>query len=987
MSTPSIPKRYSPLHTAAIEGDAEAAYLLADRDNVNVKTADGFTALYLATVNGRSDVVAALMTKQPCILVSNGKEGTTALHAAARRGETAILRQFLPFVRFGVHTALFEAVEGGQLEAVQLLIEWGADVNGEGPDQNTPLHVAALRGDVAMVEYLSRVPDIQREKRNKQDFTPLASAAMKGQLGTVEALLNAGSDPFAPCGPDRWTPMHVAAHYGRGEIIKRLSQISGLVNHKAKARFQYFVPKYTPQELKKLFQTYGITIDLSQTYLTPLFLAAASGSLAAVEALLEAGAPIQETCGPLLETALFGAVRGKDVSVLERLCRVPGIDIEQTTVDGMTPIIVVILDGNLKMLDCIIRAGAQLNIQTGPKKSGPLLLAVENMNTDLVLRLLQEGSRIDKNIRDGEGYSALIRGVDSGALQIVDALLKEGADPTVVYGEKKRTVLHLAAEKGDLGIVRRLCEDPRVEINRRDSGGYSSLELAEEQKHLGVVEFLLSKGAKRSPAREDLKTARELIAKKRKHEAKKYLLRGQKLDPHNFHIPYLLGKIANNEQLYPEAETYIQGALRLWEIDVGPSHKDESGNLVLDMYATLADNAFLQNIYPQALKYYAKITLLNPQNAQAHHNEGIAHFMLGDYKKTEECLRNGLKYDGDDSYMWHRLGEALRMQKRYEEAGQCYGKAQSKNPKNSDAFIGLAHLEVIKNDLGKAKSLIDEALKLSTNNSQAYYVLGLIAEAENKPEEAEKQYHKAHRTHNQNYQALLSLARLASRQGDLPKAREYYRAALIVNPYNPEAQTGLKRSPAQTHIDTVRGIVSNMEVERVDEALKLLAEGRKLDPQNYQIPLLEGRLAKWKSRPEAQHCFLEALKLSREGDYLDEIYSELAGILVDQKNYAEAISYFEKLVPHKPINYLNLSMCFAKLGDYVKSESHARAYVKYAPHEWNGWEFLGEALLMQKKFDEASISFKIVIAKNPGNPEAYVHLASIAEAQNKPGEA
>ena len=79
-------------------------------------------------------------------------------------------------------------------EVVQLLITEGADPNITDKDGNSPLHYAALYGNINMAKVLiegGSDPKIA----DKWGATPLHNAAMHGCQDMVELLLNAGSDP------------------------------------------------------------------------------------------------------------------------------------------------------------------------------------------------------------------------------------------------------------------------------------------------------------------------------------------------------------------------------------------------------------------------------------------------------------------------------------------------------------------------------------------------------------------------------------------------------------------------------------------------------------------------------------------------------------------------------------------------------------------------------------------------------------------------
>jgi len=89
-------------------------------------------------------------------------------------------------------TALILAAILGDMEALQLLIESGADVNAVSTLNTTALMAAAQNGDIKALRYLlARGADPNAKK--KDDTTILMLAAMFGHAACIEALLEAGA--------------------------------------------------------------------------------------------------------------------------------------------------------------------------------------------------------------------------------------------------------------------------------------------------------------------------------------------------------------------------------------------------------------------------------------------------------------------------------------------------------------------------------------------------------------------------------------------------------------------------------------------------------------------------------------------------------------------------------------------------------------------------------------------------------------------------
>src|SRR5436305_327922 len=122
----------SALLWAAEHGAAQR--LLGEGANIQAKTDDGRTALYLAAANGHEAVVKLLLEAKADVNAKD-ESGQTALYHAAENGHEAVVKLLLEAkaeVNVGDkcgRTALYRAAADGHKEVVQLLLEAEADVN------------------------------------------------------------------------------------------------------------------------------------------------------------------------------------------------------------------------------------------------------------------------------------------------------------------------------------------------------------------------------------------------------------------------------------------------------------------------------------------------------------------------------------------------------------------------------------------------------------------------------------------------------------------------------------------------------------------------------------------------------------------------------------------------------------------------------------------------------------------------------------------
>ena len=116
---------------------------------------------------------------------------------------------------------LREAVERGDGDAVQEELDAGVPVDAAGRTRWTPLHRDADRGHVHIVRILCAAnanPNIRTETGGD---TPLHIAAAKGDSASVAELLRVGADPRLKA-KNGWTPLHAAMFYQHEDAVRVL---------------------------------------------------------------------------------------------------------------------------------------------------------------------------------------------------------------------------------------------------------------------------------------------------------------------------------------------------------------------------------------------------------------------------------------------------------------------------------------------------------------------------------------------------------------------------------------------------------------------------------------------------------------------------------------------------------------------------------------------------------------------------------------------
>ena len=222
----------TPLTLAASFGLDKLVEQLFDSGEVTVDemTSMGTTPLIAASSAGNRTMTELLLSRDAGFTLQNWYG--TALHCTAEAGKAACIPQLIAAGlsvdfrdQYG-RTSFHCATISGQMETMEVLLEFGADVNAQctsdGCDSGcTPLRYAVL------CEYSLEVVKLLLEKGAKLNpsttpmVTPLHDAAALNLQDALELLLGHGLDANAKA-PDGSTPLHFAACNDHTEVVSIL---------------------------------------------------------------------------------------------------------------------------------------------------------------------------------------------------------------------------------------------------------------------------------------------------------------------------------------------------------------------------------------------------------------------------------------------------------------------------------------------------------------------------------------------------------------------------------------------------------------------------------------------------------------------------------------------------------------------------------------------------------------------------------------------
>ncbi len=395
--------------------------------------------------------IRAMVANSPDLLDRPAEQNLTPLQKAAFKGQLHVARYLISAgadvdratTSRKKSTALHYAADAGHKAIVELLLASKANVNATDAYGAAPLHYATLNGFKAVVEILlaneANIEGVATRQDQvasgplRVDFrgaTPLHLAAENHRTIT-EMLLNKGAN-IESLDAEENTPLQRAASAGRREIVELLLKRGAKVNHQSKGgATALHTSMWAKQpEIARMLLAHGADVNAE--------------SPPKVFGPIHAALDQEEARMPLTEVLL----KHKP-------------NLNARNVIGETPLHRAVALGELKIVEALLRAGADPNA-TRPQGQTPLFLA-------------------------------------AGEPRIVEALLKHGANPNILddFGNSPLDLIKQERAGGVGGGLRMQLQRtiPQRSIPGRPSGGTADPQIQSSDQLLDSAELLRRAGA------------------------------------------------------------------------------------------------------------------------------------------------------------------------------------------------------------------------------------------------------------------------------------------------------------------------------------------------------------------------------------------------------------------------------------------------------------------------------------------------------------
>lgn len=295
---------------------------------------------------------------------------------------------------------------------------------------------------------------------------------------------------------------------------------------------------------------------------------------------------------------------------------------------------------------------------------------------------------------------------------------------------------------------------------------------------------------------------------------------------------------------------------------------------------------------------------------------------------------------------------------QYARAVELFQKAAALDPKDYAAHFHLALAYSLQNDAGHAIPEYEKTLELKSGLYQAELNLGILLLREKRPSDAIPHLESAVTQKPKEARPQYQLGEAYLSAGDPAKAAQHFAAALEADPKSPAAELGFGRAE----------LLRN----QLAEGAAHFRKAAELDPK-YRDALLELASAYEKAKQPA-----EAIALYRQFPENAAAQERLGELLLESKQYADAIPRLEKAVAESPTsaNRLALATAYRMNKEPAKELEQLAKATAADPGDYDLRMIYGRALRDERQLAPAAQQFYAAAQKKPESVEAWNELAS-----------
>lgn len=418
------------LMTAAQEEDGKMlAFLLKLGANANLGDKENNTPLCRAADRGYSKNVAALIAAGADVKTVCGAWGKTALHESAEEGDvasvTALIKAGASLEARDKYSEppLILSLKSSKADSLRALIAAGAEVNAKLKRGGTALHEAVEKGNPEMVKALIDGGAIV-DARDSEGRTPLYLAAAYDRVEVIPVLLENGADPAAK-NKSGETPVKVA---DTNRSARATDLLKGAKKADVAARPTIPPPKGAPE--------------------------AGAG---AVAASTDPKGDLKKLGLPFDAKTFFERIEAEDVRAIGLFLKA-GFDPKTKNDQGRMALLEAVEGRHPESVKALLAGGAKpKDVDDDPQADNSTTLvmkAVDSGDAGVVRQIVEAGGNVNKFTT--YRMTALMSAAYLGNAEMVQILLKAGANPNAKATTAIPMALYSAAMQGHVDVVKLL---------------------------------------------------------------------------------------------------------------------------------------------------------------------------------------------------------------------------------------------------------------------------------------------------------------------------------------------------------------------------------------------------------------------------------------------------------------------------------------------------------------------------------------------------
>lgn len=189
---------------------------------------------------------------------------------------------------------------------------------------------------------------------------------------------------------------------------------------------------------------------------------------------------------------------------------------------------------------------------------------------------------------------------------------------------------------------------------------------------------------------------------------------------------------------------------------------------------------------PEAIRHLTRCLEIEPQTLDAHYSLARIYLLL---KNEEKAYLHAVQATRDETYTEAWLLRSILSAKRgeHDESELSATKVVEQTPQDIEGYVNLAHAQIALRKLSEARAMLEIALRIAPNRSDAIHMSAYVNEQLGAMQEAEALYRKLISINGMEHIGHLGVSKTRMNFGEASDAETHIKAALEFKPDYAEA--------------------------------------------------------------------------------------------------------------------------------------------------------------------------------------------------------